>query len=452
MPKKPRILIVDDERNTREGLRRALKADYEIALASDGARGLDMILSDSYDVVLTDLRMPGMDGMSLLHRVNSLQHPPSCIMLTAYGSIDSAVAAVKEGAFNYLTKPVDLNQLDIIIRRALESRKLRHENNTLKRELASKYAFENIVAKSAAMQQVLDTVKQIAPARSTVLITGENGTGKEVIARALHQLSTRADKPFAAVHCAALSSNLLESELFGHEKGSFSGASERRIGRFEAAEGGTVFLDEIGEIDPAVQVTLLRVVETRTFERVGGNTPIEVDVRLIAATNKDLRGMVDSGDFREDLYFRLDVISIHLPPLRERRDDIPLLVNHFLSECAAENSKQIDGIDAEAMHALVHYRWPGNVRELRNCVERMVVLARESILTLNDVPTHIASAAPSASAQRLGTMEETERDAIVRTLRECAGNRTHAADKLGISRRTIIRKIQKFEIDEADYE
>jgi DNA-binding NtrC family response regulator len=247
----------------------------------------------------------------------------------------------------------------------------------------------------------------------------------------------------------AQTSNLLESELFGHEKGSFSGASERRIGRFEAAEGGTVFLDEIGEIDPAVQVTLLRVVETRTFERVGGNTPIEVDVRLIAATNKDLRGMVDKGDFREDLYFRLDVISIHLPPLRERRDDIPLLVNHFLGQCAEDNGKKIEGIEPAAMHALVHYRWPGNVRELRNCVERMVVLAREAVLRLSDVPAHIASGVPpGVSPNPPGTMEESERDLILRTLRECDGNRTHAAKKLGISRRTIIRKVEKYGIDE----
>jgi DNA-binding NtrC family response regulator len=448
MSKKPRILIVDDERNTREGLQRALQADYEVALASDGARGMEMILAGTYDVVLTDLRMPGMDGMSLLHRVHTLQNPPSCIMLTAYGSIDSAVAAVKEGAFNYLTKPVDLNQLDITIKRALESRKLRHENKGLKRELASKYAFEDIVAKSAAMQEVLETVKQIAPARSTVLLTGENGTGKEVIARALHQLSDRGDKPFAAVHCAALSSNLLESELFGHEKGSFSGASERRIGRFEAAEGGTVFLDEIGEIDPAVQVTLLRVVEARTFERVGGNTPIEVDVRLIAATNKDLRGMVDRGEFREDLYFRLDVINLHLPPLRERRDDIPLLVTHFIGSCAAENQKEISGIDPAAMHALLHHKWPGNVRELRNCVERMVVLSRESVLHLSDVPAHISTGAPlGMSVGKPTTAAENERDLVARTLRECGGNRTHAAKQLGISRRTIIRKIEKYGID-----
>lgn len=450
MGRKPSILIVDDERNTREGLRRALARDYEVYLADNGAVGLEMVLDSRYDLVLTDLRMPKMDGLAFLERLRVMDDPPICIMMTAYGSIDTAVAAVKAGAADYITKPVNLDDLELVLSRNFKQRALTEENARLKRELANTYAFENIIGRSEPMQRVLDTIQQVAPARTTVLLTGENGTGKEVIARAIHQLSDRANQPFAAIHCAALAPSLLQSELFGHEKGAFTNASERRIGRLEAADGGTVFLDEIGEIDPSVQVTLLRVLESRTFERVGGSQPVSLDVRLIAATNRDLRAMVDAGEFREDLYFRLDVINLHMPPLRERREDIPLLLSHFLQQYMAENNKTLEGFAPDATDALVGYHWPGNVRQLRNAVERMVVMARQAILTLDDVPEVIrASYRPAAEAPTSGapmTHDENERLMIERALIANNGNRTRAAKQLGLSRRTVIRKIEKYGI------
>lgn len=449
---KARILIIDDEKNTREGLRQALKPDYDVMATDNGQRGLDLVVERKFDVVLTDLRMPGMDGMAFIKRVQALENPPACIMLTAYGSIETAVDAMKAGAYDFLTKPVNLDSLDLLLDRCLESRNLKRENKQLKQALASKYAFEKLIGKSEKMQEVLDTLEQIAPARSTVLLTGESGTGKELAAKALHQLSPRVDKPFVAVHCAALSTNLLEAELFGHEKGAFTGASERRIGRFEAADGGTIFLDEIGEIDPSVQVTLLRILETRTFERVGGNQPIQVDVRLVAATNRDLKEMVEEGDFREDLYYRLDVLQVVMPPLRERRDDIPLLIKHFLDQFTTENNKELSGLTSEALNTMVAYDWPGNVRELRNSVERMVVMARSASITLKDVPTHIRQQADQSknADQRARPesldIEANEKSLIIQALDDCDGNRSAAARKLGISRRTLHRKINQYEL------
>jgi two-component system, NtrC family, response regulator AtoC len=453
MKKKTEILIIDDERNTREGLKRALTPNYHVTLASDAQNGLDLVLERRFDVILTDLRMPGMDGINFIHRISTMDNPPVCIMFTAYGSVENAVEAMKAGAYDYLTKPVNLDNLEIIIKRALESRLLKRENRDLKRELASKYALENLIGKSMAMQRVFDTLKQIAPARSTALLTGESGTGKELAARALHQLSNRADKPFVTVHCAALSRNLLESELFGHEKGAFTGATERRIGRFEAADGGTIFLDEITEIDPSVQIVLLRILENRTFERVGGAEPIEVDVRLIAATNTDLKQLVDNGDFREDLYYRLDVLNIRMPPLRERREDIPLMLKHYLDIFNKENDRHVNSFTPETVEILTAYSWPGNVRELRNCIERMVVLARNDDITLSDIPQQIRNeTADMVSRPRISLVakdapldiDANERRLIVQALHECSGNRSAAAKKLGISRRTIIRKLKKY--------
>ncbi len=448
---KPRILIIDDERNTREGLQRALKKDYDVLVADNGQRGLDLILERSFDLVLTDLRMPGLDGMELLKRVSAMENPPNCIMLTAYGSIDTAIEAVRSGASDFLEKPVDLDKLDITIKKALENRQLQAENTELKRELASKYAFEKIIGESAAMQQILDTVKQISTVRTTVLLTGENGTGKEVIARAIHQLGNRAAKPFVAIHCAALAPTLLESELFGHEKGAFTGAVEQKIGRFEAADGGIVFLDEVSEIDPSVQVKLLRVLETRSFERVGGTEPVDVDIRLVAATNRDLRQMVDDGDFREDLYYRLDVLNIHLPPLRDRRDDVPLLLAHFLEIYNAENGKQIAGLTPDAVKILEAYDWPGNVRQLKNCVERMVVLCRNDRIGVKDIPAEIRDAvagSPASKTDDRGSLDITanEEYLIRKALEECDGNRTAAAKQLGISRRTLHRKLHQYKL------
>lgn len=448
---KPVVLIIDDERNTREGLRRAFAHKYDILIAEDASKGLEILEKHRVDVVLTDLRMPGLDGMTFTKDVASREGAPLVIMLTAYGSLQTAIDAMKVGAYDYLTKPINLDNLEMVIERGLESRDLRRENEELRRQLHQKTGLESIIGTSQAMIEVLETVRQVAPARSTALITGESGTGKELIAAAIHRLSPRHAKPFVAVHCAALNPNLLESELFGHEKGAFTSAHEQAIGRFERAHEGTLFLDEIGEIDPSTQIKLLRVLETRTFERVGGDTPIEVDVRLIAATNRNLKALVEEGTFREDLYYRLHVVTIDIPPLRKRSGDIPLLLNHFLKIAATENMKDLNGLTSEALKVLCAYSWPGNVRELRNCVERMVVMARGNVLTLKDVPPDIrAAVGDSLSAASAETVEQSldvstqERNLIVKALRESNGNRTLAAERLGISRRTLHRKLHTY--------
>ena len=341
--------------------------------------------------------MPGSDGREVLEAALKNNPAPSVIILTAYGSIETAVGSMRAGAYDFIPKPVNLDQLEMIIKRAVESRKLKAENKELKKRLNSKFGIENIIGNSSAMNEVFDTVKQVSAARTTVLITGDSGTGKELIAHAIHQQSGRSGS-FVPVHCAALSANLLESELFGHEKGSFTGAVEQKKGRFEIAEGGTVFLDEIGEIDPSIQVKLLRILESRTFERVGGTEPIESNARIIAATNKDLKAMVDAGTFREDLYYRLFVVSIHMPTLAERAEDIPLMINSFIREFSKENEKNVEGLSDEALNMLCAYKWQGNVRELRNCIERMVVMSRENILQVNTIPIHIReSAEPGVS-------------------------------------------------------
>ena len=457
--RKPKLLIVDDERNTRDGLDKALRHKYEICLAEDAAAAQDILDRDPIDVVLTDLRMPGIDGMRFTKAVTAGANAPLVIMLTAYGSVQTAVEAMKVGAYDYLTKPINLDNLEMVIDRGLESRRLRRENEDLRQQLDDRHGLESIVGNSEAMIDVFETVRQVAPARSTALLSGESGTGKELIARAIHRLSPRCEEPFIVVHCAALNPHLLESELFGHEKGAYTGAHERVIGRFERAHGGTLFLDEIGDIDASTQVKLLRVLETRTFERVGGSDQIQVDVRLIAATNRKLKQIVAEGAFREDLYYRLNVCAIHLPPLRERPEDIGLLLNHFLNIAAQENGRQLNGITQEAVKVLTAYSWPGNVRELRNCVERMVVMARGSSLTLKDVPSEIRSAVGDAlGAERAGpgsdvasdslNMDNQERQLIVKALQECDGNRTRAAERLGISRRTLHRKIRNYQLQD----
>ena len=453
---KATVLVIDDERNTREGLSRALSDAYRVLLAEDARRGLEILKHETVDVVLTDLKMPGMDGMTFIRRATAAPDAPLVIMMTAYGSVQTAVEAMKVGAYDYLTKPLNLDNLEMMIQRGLESRQLRAENEALRRRLDKRYGLERIVGNSAPMQEVFDTVRQVAPARSTVLITGESGTGKELIAHALHQLSPRVEQPFVVVHCASLNPNLLESELFGHEKGAYTGAHERQIGRFEKADGGSLFLDEIGEIDASTQIKLLRVLETRSFERVGGSKSIDVDVRLITATNRNLKERVQTGQFREDLYFRLNVVNIHLPPLRDRGDDFPVLMNHFIEEFARENGKTINGFTDEAHKVLRAYDWPGNVRELRNCVERMVVMARGSTLTLSDVPVDVRAAVAESlesapdeeeSADKALNINSNERDLIIRALRESGGNRTQAARSLGISRRTLHRKIRRYGLE-----
>jgi two-component system, NtrC family, response regulator AtoC len=448
--KRPTILIVDDERNTREGLQRALQDRYDVLLAEDSQKAMQTLESTAVDVMLTDLRMPGVDGMGLLRRAMSLTNPPVSIMMTAYGSIENAVQAMQAGAYHYVTKPVNLDELELIIQRALNSRRIESENVNLREQIEHKFGLENIIGESPAMREVFETVQQVAPSRVTVLIAGETGTGKELIAKAIHNLSPRKNGAFVAVHAAALPSSLLESELFGHEKGAFTGAVERRIGRFELADGGTLFLDEIGELEPAMQVKLLRVLEERAFERVGGSKTLQVDVRLVAATNRNLKKLVSEGKFRDDLFYRLSVVTVDLPPLRERRDDVPLLVKAFLDEFGRENNKQVREVTPEALNMLLAYDWPGNVRELRNAIEQMVVLARAERLTARDVPAAIRAAADLSKINvvRVGmTVVDAERQLIVQALKEADGNRTKAAQKIGISRRTLHRKLRKYGLE-----
>ena len=446
MSGKPVILVVDDEKNTREGLARALRGEYEVAEAENGLRALEWLETHAADVVLSDLRMPGLDGMALLARLLDRDPKPVLILLTAYGSIETAVEAMRHGAYDFLAKPVNLDRLELLLQRALTERRLGAENQRLKVQLDAKYGFENIIGTSPAMQEVFQTIRQVAPTRATVLIQGESGTGKELVARALHQCSPRAQGPFVPVHCAALAPTLLESELFGHEKGAFTGAVERRRGRFELADGGTLFLDEVGEIDPALQVKILRVLEERKFERVGGTETVEVDVRLVAATNRDLKKRVEEGAFREDLFYRLYVVNLTLPPLRERDGDIVLLAQHYLKTLAAENGKAVMGITPEAMDALTAHAWPGNVRELRNVIERMVVLGHGDRLGVRDLPAALRAApGHSGGGARTGTaLRDAERQLIEEALRRHKGHRTRAARDLGISRRTLHRKLNEF--------
>ncbi|OQW97200.1 MAG: transcriptional regulator [Verrucomicrobia bacterium A1] len=453
MKRQASILIVDDEKNTREGLARALQGEYRVLLADSGERALAVLADDPVDLVLSDIRMPGMDGLALMRRIRARSPQPVVILLTAYGSIESAVEAMREGAYDFLTKPVSLDRLDILLRRALETREMRSENRRLHEQLDARYGIEHLIGDSPPMQEVVATLRQVAPSRATVLIEGESGTGKELIAQALHRLSPRSDGPFVPVHCAALAPTLLESELFGHERGAFTGASERRIGRFEMADGGTLFLDEIGEIPPGVQVKILRVLEEHRLERVGGGKPVDVDVRLVAATHRDLKKMVAEGAFREDLFFRLNVVGITLPPLRDRPGDIPLLAARFLTELALENGVRLPALAPETLDAMTAYPWPGNVRELRNTIERMVVLSHGDILTPRELPPAIRTAAEPHARAHGGartlegvTLDEAERRLLVSALEATGGNRVQAAKRLGISRRTLHRKINEMNL------
>ena len=447
---KPSILIVDDERGTREAMAKFLRLEYDVTLAEDGEAGINLINSGSYELILSDIRMePGPSGLDVLDAALKHQPPIPCILCTAYGSIETAVEAVKRGAFDFVTKPVNFDRLELIMKRALESCRLRQENRELKQRLNEKLNSKGMIGSSPEMKSIQETIEQVAPTRATVLITGESGTGKELVAQALHQASGRTGK-FVAVHCAALPETLLESELFGHERGAFTGAVEMRRGRFELAENGTIFLDEIGEIPLHIQVKLLRVLENRSFERIGGTETITSNARVIAATNRDLRSMVEKGEFREDLFYRLDVVSIHLPPLRERKGDIPLLIKHYLDLYSNENGKKME-ITEKAMNALCAFDWPGNIRELRNCVERMVVLTRGNEIDLNNVPAEILSGHRAGTkelpASSVCDLECNEKMLIQRALNECGGNRTKAAERLGISRRTLHRKLNAYQLE-----
>ena len=441
------ILIIDDEKNIREGLSAALELDgYAVRRAANGAEGLALIERGDIDLVITDLRMPGISGEEVLARVRGESPGIPVIVLTGHGSIDTAVDAMRNGAYDFLTKPLNIDRLSLIVKRALAGRELEIRHSSLQQELEERASFESIIGKSAEMQRIFRMVRKAASSRASVLITGESGTGKELIANALHNLSPRKGRPFVKVHCAALSETLLESELFGHEKGAFTGAAARKRGRFELANTGTIFLDEIGEINQNVQIKILRVLQDRRFERVGGEETLEVDVRVVAATNRNLEEEIARGRFREDLFYRLNVVHIQVPPLRDRKDDIPLMLSAFLDEFNRENSKSITGFDARSRSALYKCDWPGNIRQLRNCVESAVVMCSGPEITLEDLPPTVRGAAESNVIQvPVGiTMAEAERIIIRQNLAANQGNKSRTADILGIGRKTLHRKLEEY--------
>ncbi|HXU73498.1 MAG TPA: sigma-54 dependent transcriptional regulator [Polyangia bacterium] len=443
-----RILIVDDEANARTALAELLRDEgYSVEMAADGFKALPKLEEFAPDVVVTDLKMPGLTGLELMEKVR--ERDPECvvIVMTAFGAVESAVQAMRQGAADYLTKPVNLDELSLVLTRELERKRLRSEAGQLRERLSEKHRVTNIIGSSPAMQVVFDSVLQVAPSRASVLIAGESGTGKELVAAAIHEHSPRAKKPFVKLHCAALAESLLESELFGHERGSFTGAVGRREGRFEQADGGTLFLDEIGEISPAIQVKLLRFLQEHEFERVGGNATVKVDVRIITATNRNLLQRVKEGLFREDLYYRLNVVSIEMPPLRARPSDIPLLASHFLAKFCRENEKQIEGFTDEALAKLAHYEWPGNVRELENAIERAVVVCKKARIGVEDFTQSIATAEKRPDGFPVvpgATMADLERYAIMKTLEHTGGSTSRAAEILGISPRTIQYRLQEY--------
>ncbi|MCB1105593.1 MAG: sigma-54-dependent Fis family transcriptional regulator, partial [Cephaloticoccus sp.] len=432
---------------------------YDVSVAANADEAFNLMDAQPFDVVVTDLRMPGKSGLKVIDKALALSNRPAVLMMTAYGNIETAVEAMKRGAVDFLTKPVNIERLEVLIQRALRTKTLEVEVNQLHERLDEKFNFTHIIGHSAKLQEVIERVKLVAPSRATILVEGESGTGKELIAQAIHQASPRARGPLIAVHCAALSENLLESELFGHERGAFTGANERRIGRFESADGGTLFLDEIGEISASTQVKLLRFLENKTIERVGGAKPIELDVRLVAATNRNLEQMVRDGKFREDLFFRLNVVRIAMPPLRDRADDIPLLLTHYLKVFSEENKSPALTLEPGAVRTLQAYAWPGNVRELRNFCENAVVLHRGGSLTEYDLdPKFRGGAAPSGGGESGGapaanplSIEENEKRVLREALIKSRGNRTKAAELMGISRRTLHRKIAQWpELDVVD--
>ena len=468
------LLIVDDEKPTRDGLRMALEEHFDCYIAADIKEAMSVLKSEPIDLMLTDLRLAGDSGMDLLEQALTLPSPPVSIMMTAYGSVDTAVEAMRRGAWNFVTKPLNLDSVELLLKRALRSRSLEKTNTRLEQENAQlrvktgkqKHGLENLIGKSEAMNKVGDMVTQVAPTRATVLIEGESGTGKELVAHAIHQHSGRPSDKLLVVNCAALSPQLLESELFGHEKGAFTGATQKRIGRFEQADGGTIFLDEIGEIDASIQVKLLRVLSERTIERVGSNQSVKVDVRVIAATNKNLRQMAAKGEFREDLFFRLNVVRILMPTLREREGDIVLLSQAFLREFSLENNKEVKPLSDQALALLRSYPWPGNVRELRTAIEHGIVMSNNETIDVQHLPSFIQNAENSTKSLNIHTnsstlsrdeknekplaseqefnLHELELRTIRRALMHTKNNRTDAAQLLGISRRTLQRKLKEF--------
>jgi two-component system NtrC family response regulator len=449
-----RILIMDDEAPERKRIEDYLRRKgYDVLGVGTVQEAVAEVGRDHYDMFLTDCNIPGVDALRTSEEARKVNPDMAVVIMTAFGTIETAVKAIKAGAYDYLPKPIDLDQLAVLIERVSERRDLIRENTELKEMLIERYKFDEIVSTSHAMEEVLNMAGRVAASSATVLLRGESGTGKELIAKAIHYHSPRANAPLIKVNCAALPETLLESELFGHEKGAFTGATARRIGRFEAADKGTLFLDEIGELTSGMQVKLLRVLQEREFERLGGNNTIKVDVRVIAATNRDIEKALKEGAFREDLYYRLNVVSVAIPPLRERKEDVPGLVDFFIKKYNAENNKSITGISAETRDLLMRYGYPGNVRELENIIERAVVLAKKGVITTLDLPIHVRTAASEVelSAQALkGSLNETldtvERGIILESLKASGGVQTRAAEKLGISERVLRYKLKKYRI------
>lgn len=448
------ILIVDDEKNIREGLSTSLELDgFKTYIAEDGAEALKLMTTTEVDLVISDLKMPKMSGTELLKKITGTYPTIPVIILTGHGTVENAVIAMRDGAYDFITKPINLDHLTLLVNRALGKRKLIKEHRQLQKEvkkLEDRTRVSKLIGKSPAMSKLLELINQVADSKASVIITGESGVGKEVVANALHVLSSRAEKPLINVHCAALSESLLESELFGHEKGSFTGATSSKKGRFELADSGSIFLDEIGEINPSTQIKLLRVLQERTFERVGGVIPINVDVRVITATNKDLQKEIKNGTFREDLFYRLNVVNIHIPPLRDRKEDIPLLTSSFIKEFSGDNQKNIQGIDVKALRALTNYNWPGNIRELRNCIESAVVFAHEGVITLNDLPPAVKERSETDKILiPMGvSMAEAEKIIISETLRAENSNKSRTSEILGIGRKTLHRKIHDYGLED----
>ncbi len=445
------ILVVDDEKHIREGLVSILELDgYTGLQAEDGEEAWRLINEKSVDLVITDLRMPKMSGMDLLKKIFTTYPTIPVIVLTGHGTIEEAVVAMQNGAVDFLTKPVNVDHLGVLIKKSLSNKDLADTNRQLKQELDNlriQNGFTRIVGKSQGVVKLLDTIQRIAPSRASVLITGESGVGKELVAETIVNYSDRHDKPFIKVHCAALNANLLESELFGHVKGAFTGATADKKGRFELADGGTIFLDEIGEIDANTQIKLLRVLQEHEFEKVGGEKTLKTDVRVIAATNRNLEEEIKKGNFREDLYYRLNVVKLEVPPLRERKEDIFLLATEFLNQVNKENNKMVEGFSSEVRSKLSSYDWPGNIRELRNCIESAVVMCRGKVIELDDLPSTVRNASKDGCIEiPLGTtMEAAEKAIILATLTYCKGNKSKAADILELGRKTVIRKLQEYE-------
>ncbi|MDZ7331352.1 MAG: sigma-54 dependent transcriptional regulator [candidate division KSB1 bacterium] len=447
-----KILIIDDEPAQVQVLAGFLKKKgFDIEKAHAGLEGLKILEKKPIDLIITDFKMPDIDGIEVLKRAKAINPEVDVIMMTAFGSIESATEAMRAGAIDYLTKPVDLDQLEILIHKALEHQQLVSENRLLREQLAAKFKFDQIISASEAMEEALNLAGRAAPSKATVLITGESGTGKELIAKAIHYASPRKDQPFVAVNCAALAENLLESELFGHEKGAFTGADRQRKGRFELANHGTLFIDEVGEIPLTTQVKLLRVLQEQTFERVGGTETIKVDVRIVAATNRDLEELIEEGRFREDLFYRLNVVRINVPPLRKRKSDIPLLVDYFLKKYSAENNKKVMGISKEAMDLLMKYDYPGNVRELENIIEQSVVLCRTDIIMVRDLPMTVRGMRPESKkvdpfgeGTFIERVEAFEKALIAQAMEQAQGVQTQAARILGITERHLRYKLQKY--------